>query len=95
MHYLGCRKVFLLGVDFGMDPEHSDQDQVGNYAFNQGRTDKDCRKNNKKYAVTHKMLEILQPIFLKAGYEVYNCNPNSRLTVFPFVTLERALKMVT
>lgn len=118
MHYLGLRRVYLLGVDFYMTPEKG-------YAFEQAivrpdfstRIDDEeniparyraeyvkhedgawyklsdaSRGNNNSYRVAIPMLAELKPHFDAAGFEVYQCNPKSHLTVFPHVAFEEALK---
>lgn len=86
MHYLGVRRVFLLGVDFGMS---GTERQAGNYAFAQAGSP---RGNNSAYKVLSAWLGELAPIFAADGMEVFNCNPESRLTVFPHVPFEEALE---
>ena len=86
LHYLGVRKVFLLGCDFRMS--YSGE----NYAFEQSRSRRSIRGNNFKYRVLSERLEELLPHFEDAGFEIFNCTPNSGLIVFPFVEFEDAVK---
>ena len=99
MHFLGVRRVYLLGVDFYMDPAKG---LNGNYAFDDGRYDgkEEDRKreesgvidgNNSHYLVASEMLAELRPRFEKAGFFVYNVNPMSRLRCFDHVAWEDAL----
>lgn len=85
MHYLGIRRVYLLGVDFAMTPDSG-------YAFNQKRTEGACRGNNNSYRIATAMLEELLPTFERHSYEVFNCNPESHLPLFPHVPFEDAFE---
>lgn len=86
MHYLGCRRVYLLGVDFGMEGKERQQ---GNYAFNQAGSP---GGNNNAYKVLTNWFTELKPQFDAEGFEFYNCNPRSRLTLFPHVPFAHALE---
>ena len=86
MHYLGVRRVYLLGVDFGMQ---GSERQVGNYAFGQAGSP---NGNNNAYRVLSEWFAQLKPIFDADRFEIYNCNPESRLTVFPHVPFDTALE---
>jgi hypothetical protein len=83
-YLLGFRKFYLLGVDFNMSPDQK-------YSFPQDRSPSSIRGNNSSYEIITKRCEELKPIFDKEGYEVYNCNPNSALKVFPHVPLAEAI----
>jgi hypothetical protein len=102
MHYLGCRRVYLLGADFHMDPAKG---LVGNYAFDDDRyaDTKDpvqhrnevlgvINGNNDHYRVANEMLVELRPFLERAGFYVFNCNPWSRLAAFDHVPFEEALQ---
>ncbi len=84
LHVLGFRKVYLLGVDFDMSA-------TKRYHFDEGRTVNAIKGNLSTYAKLQAWLTELQPLFLKAGYVVRNCNPESHLTAFPFIPYEEAL----
>lgn len=85
-YYLGFRKVFLLGCDFNMKP--------GNvYAFPQFKAQGACNSNNSSYAALTWIFLQLRPYFKEAGFEVFNCNPESYLDVFPILSYDDALKM--
>ena len=85
LHYLGCRRVYLLGCDFRM--EHG----VQNYAFEQDRSASSVRGNNFSYQILNTRLGHLKPFFEKERFEVINCTPNSGLTVFSHTTYEDAI----
>jgi hypothetical protein len=82
--YLGFRRLFLLGCDFRMEATRP-------YCFEEqkaGDGTGPARSNNNAYAAVTTFLTALKPHFDKAGFEVYNCNPESHLRVFhhvPFV----------
>lgn len=85
MHYLGVRRVYLLGVDFGMTKE-------AGYAFGQYRWESAVRGNNNTYRWASSMLMELRPVFERAGFQVFQTNPRSGLRVFDHVPLERAIE---
>lgn len=91
LHYLGVRRVYLLGVDFHMDPRRSDT-KIGNYAFDEHRDEDAIRANNDLYTVAARMLTELKPHFDRAGFGVFNCNAESYLTAFPYVPFDKALE---
>ena len=84
LHYLGVRRIYMLGVDFGMDAEHG-------YAFDQYRHPGACDSNNNSYRVATKMLIKLRPELEQAGLQVFQTNPESNLRVFDYVPLEDAI----
>lgn len=90
LYYLGARKIYLVGVDFGMDPSKSLNE---NYAFPEQRDDGAIRSNNEQYAIVNKWLCIMQQnkIFQKFGLEIYNTNQNSHLRAFAHVPYHLAV----
>jgi hypothetical protein len=87
LYYLGIRKVFLLGCDFNMSADST-------YHFKQERHASSVRGNNSTYEELCHRFEQLKPIFDKLGYQVFNCNADSNLKVFPFVSFEDAIASV-
>ena len=87
IYELGCRRIFLLGCDFHMELGKQ------NYAWKQDRHRGSVNGNNKTYARNMERFAILRPIFEKAGLFVYNCNKDSALKVFPYVSYESAIAM--
>lgn len=85
LFYLGVRRIFLLGCDFRMELGKS------NYAFEQERTISSVRGNNSSYKILNVRLQHLKPHFEAAGLDVWNCTPDSGLTVFPFRSFEQAV----
>lgn len=83
MHYLGCRRVYLVGADFRMKPG-------AGYSFNQERTAGAAGGNNNIYRVANKFLCDTRPFLDAAGFRVYNVNPHSALEAFDHVPFEQA-----
>ena len=79
LHYLGPRKIFLLGVDFKREPD----------AFYAWPQDKGGGGGWKK---SIKLFKMLQPHLKAAGVEIFNCNPTSALEVFPHVPYDQAIR---
>ena len=88
LHYLGVRRVFLVGVDFDMPEEQ-------HYCYGFREQMEDFREgNNEKYPLIAKMLNDLKNTSFKANkFEVYNCNTRSRLSCFPYVSFIDAIKL--
>jgi hypothetical protein len=86
--YMGVRRLYLIGCDFTMTPGAA-------YSFAQDKHDGGCKSNNETYAKMIFMFEALLPKFKAAGYEVFNCNPESQCYVFPFVKFEDAIERET
>lgn len=86
--YLGCPKIYLLGCDFDMEGEKS-------YAFDQGKSQGASRANMSSYRAMAKLFSLLVPHFKEHGFEVFNCNPDSRLQVFPYHPLDEAVAGAT
>lgn len=84
LFYLGVRRVFLLGCDFRMELGQR------NYAFEQDRSRSSVRGNNSSYEILNSRLAALKPHFDREGFEIWNCTPNSDLTVFPKMELADA-----
>lgn len=85
-HYLGMRRVYLVGVDFKMQRGRE-------YAFapvsgNETR----ALTNENSYRIATSWCRMLKPYFEQAGFEVYNCNENSGLDVFPYVPFDYAVQ---
>lgn len=89
LQYLGAKKIFLLGVDFNMDP---DKGLHGNYCFGEKRDEGAIRSNNNQYSVANVWLSRLRPIFEQFGFRTYNCHQSSHLRAFDYVPFEAALE---
>lgn len=86
MYKMGIRKVFLLGCDFKMNAEYT-------YHFQQNRHESSVKNNNKTYQVLAERFSLLKPIFDAVGFDVYNCNPDSDLKVFPYLSYDEAINI--
>ena len=80
LHYLGCPRVYMLGVDFNMTDE-------AQYAFGQK-----CSARNGRYSKENAMLAELKPYFDADGFSLFNCNPESKCDVFPKVSFDDAFE---
>jgi hypothetical protein len=80
LHYLGCPRIYMLGVDFYMDEQ-------AQYAFAQRK-----RPRNGRYANENAMLREMAPHASQRGLHIFNCNASSRCDVFPHVPFEEALE---
>ena len=78
LHYLGCPRVYMLGVDFLRTEE-------AQYAFKQT-----AGVRNGRYDHENAMLRELKPYFDADGFKLFNCNPESKCDVFPQVSFEDA-----
>jgi len=85
LFYLGVRDIFLLGVDFKMDEETK-------YHFDQDRSKGSQKGNSKTYGLLIERLTQLKPYFAQHGLNIYNCNPDSGLKIFPFIDVEEAVR---
>ncbi len=86
LRYLGARRIYLVGVDFRMQPDWG-------YSFGQARTDDACRTNNRQFSVVNTWLCDMQGrgVFERFGVELYNCYARSGLRAFPYVPFADAL----
>jgi len=85
LHYLGVRTIYLVGCDFKMENGRQ------NYAFAQDRSSSSVRGNNESYRIMNSRFEALLPYFAEAGLSVFNCTPESGLSVFPYKPFEEAI----
>ena len=88
LYYLGFQEVYLLGCDFEM-PMDMDKEA---YAFEEHRAKNVRDKNNDMYRWIQEVFEKLKPSFARSGFQIYNCNPNSKLKSFPFMDYREALQ---
>lgn len=82
---LGFRNIYLVGVDFEMTDDKR-------YHFDEGRTQSAVKNNMSTYKKMKKWWSELQPYFLAENFIVKNCNSESKLTTFPFISFEEAIK---
>lgn len=83
-YYLGFRKIYLCGVDFSMSVQQP-------YAYNKSKPEHAVALNNTLYETLSQRLAALLPYFQERGLQVFNCNPNSNLKVFPYKSYEECL----
>ncbi len=90
LHYLGAKRIFLVGVDFLMKPGAV-------YSFNQGKGDGGCTSNNNQFAVVNEWLSRMEDadVFGKFGIEIFNCYEYSGLRAFPYMEFEEAIEAAT
>jgi hypothetical protein len=92
LYLLGIRNLYLLGADFYMDKAKESKDGTGgNYSFPQPRSNGSINGNNSTYASMTKWFGEMKAMFDEVGFKVHNCNPKSRLTVFPIMEYEKAI----
>lgn len=90
LYLLGIKNLYLLGADFNMDKSKESKDG-GNYSFPQARSNGSINGNNSTYNSMMKWFGQMKEIFDDVGFKVFNCNKNSRLTVFPFIKYDDAI----
>lgn len=83
MYYMGCKKIFMLGVDFNLEVDQP-------YAFKQDKFVNE--KRNDRYRKTNLLLKKLKPVLQDNDFNIYNCNPASRCDVFEYVNFQDAYK---
>ena len=87
LYYLGFQEVYLLGADWNMSTDEG----VPGYAFDEHRDARHRNGNNRMYAWTTEFLRRLQPQFKETGFRIFNCNPDSHLELFPYMSFESAV----
>jgi hypothetical protein len=85
---LGIRTVYMCGCDFRMTNEAA-------YAFNQGKHAGGVESNNGAYAAMSANFRVLKPKLDAAGFNVFNCTPESHFRVFPRLDFEEAIRLAT
>ncbi len=87
IHLLGFKKLYLLGCDFNMS-------ETARYFFDEERTTGAIKGNNSSYGLLIDRFTQLQEFFLKDGFQVFNCNPDSALKAFPTADFDQAIDSV-
>ena len=86
---LGFRRVYLMGADFIMSENYT-------YHFDEQRAQGAVKCNLNTYQkMKDEYFPALKPYFDAEGFEVYNCNQNSGLAVFPYMPYEQAISECT
>ena len=80
LYYLGCRTIYLLGVDFWMTDDEA-------YAWKENRSG-----GNRRWVKAESMLRDIDAVSAEAGVQIYNCNPRSQSQVFPYVSYDQAIQ---
>ena len=88
LYSLGFRNIFLLGCDFNMKTDRP-------YSFEESVGDEYVSANMSTYMKLSQWFTELKPHFDKMGLQIFNCNKNSNLNVFPFVDFDEAFGAVT
>lgn len=86
-YYLGIETLYLVGCDFHMDKSQP-------YGMAQ-RKDHAGDGDNHAYRNMARMFTALLPHFERAGFNVLNATPGSRLDVFPRIAFEEAVERAT
>jgi hypothetical protein len=84
---LGCKALFLVGVDLNMPAPGE-----GNYSFAQHRAMGSVKSNQKTYRLLNERFDALRPHFERAKFRVWNCNPDSGLKSFDYISLHEAVR---
>ena len=86
---LGFRRVYLLGCDMKMTQDYT-------YHFDEQRSKGAVHCNMSTYdRLKSEYLPALKPYFDKEMFEIYNCNSDSELKVFPFISFNEAIQEAT
>jgi hypothetical protein len=85
MFLLGIRRLYLLGADFNMSKESK-------YHFDQDRHKGSIKGNNSTYEKLNRWFAELRPLFEANGYDVFNCNPESKLLAFKSISFDDAVE---
>ena len=86
---LGFRRVYLMGADFTMSEDYT-------YHFDEQRATAAVKCNLNTYdKMKNEYFPQLKPYFDAEGFEVYNCNQNSGLKVFPYMPFDQAVSECT
>lgn len=88
LYMLGVREIYLLGCDFHME-------KVRPYHFSEPVTARYISNNNRAYERLRTLFERLQPYLLERDLRVYNCNPRSRLEVFPYADFDETVERLS
>jgi len=85
LYILGFRRVYLLGCDLNMSDTYG-------YHFDQDRHKGSVKGNNETYEKLKGWFKELRPLFEQQDFHVFNCNTESSLKAFDFISYEDALE---
>jgi len=89
LHLLGFRKVYMLGCDLNMSENST-------YHFDEKREKGAVNCNTSTYKrLKDEYFPQLKPYFDEEGFEVFNCNQDSELKIFPYISFEEAVHEAT
>lgn len=88
LYLYGFKNVYLLGADFNMDEKK-------HYHFPQERANGSIRNNMNTYSSMNKWFTTMNKDFKALDFNVFNCNPESKLTAFEFIKFEDAIARAT
>lgn len=83
LHYLGCPRIYLLGVDHDIPPKHSGRP---GYAWGDAAS-----SNNRRWLKVDVYFDEIRPVCEASGMTIFNCNPASLCESFEYVPFETAL----
>lgn len=86
LYDLGIRRIFLLGADFHMTTSQA-------YAHGETASRSHAANNNRSFRQMQRRFGVLAPLMEAHGLYIYNLNPYSRLTAFPFLGYNRAVSV--
>lgn len=78
--YLGCKRIYLFGVDFWRGEEQQ-------YSFSQKAS-----LVNGRYRKEEEMLKSIYPVLQEKGISMYNCNPDSKCGIFEHRSFDQAIE---
>ena len=96
---MGYRNIYLLGVDHNFDKIITDSGEVvvdtsvKNY-FVEGYDDDVANEVVHNIGKTTRSYVAVQKFFSKNGVKILNASRQTKLTVFPRVTFEEAIKVI-
>jgi len=86
LHWLGFRRVYLLGCDFKQKPKQP-------YAFDEHVTVGKCAGNNRLFDWLNRRFTEIAPHCRDRGFAIVNCTPGGYLTAFPRLPFEDAVQI--
>jgi hypothetical protein len=92
IHYLGFRRVYIIGADFGMK-DSPEEKPAQNYAWKQWRHESSVSGNNATYISLNKRFKALLPHLKTAKMKVWNCTPGGGLEAFPRMDFQEAVDL--
>lgn len=86
LYWLGVRRIYLLGCDFGMDQNRP-------YGWDEAQEPEHWQNSNQTYRRLNDVwFPALKPHLRQKGLAIYNCTPGGGLTAFKRVRLADAVR---